>query len=567
MVNGEFIPYGGDSFYHARRILETIADPAGGFWEFDHRSYAPKGTWHVWPWLFDWGLAHITRAIMWFGGIGDPLAVLTYVPVLFVCINLGLLMGAAGLLGLPLWMRGLAGFAFAMSPLTLVLHMPGRIDHHFIEMTCVLATLYLGLNWLQRPTAIWVAPALGFVLGVAPGLQNGLFILQLPVLSALFVIWARRMERPQRPSVNRFTVALGLSTIAILLPSETFWDGQFFFYTLTGFHLLIAACTIFVAQFMTRRNPTPHNLVLLTVLGLLILVLLTPHLRAGTDFVSGENPTYKSIAEMANLFVFAQTKGLAETAQTYSLLLLTLPVTLLITLTWLFKSPAPERIFFALMVWGGAVLLLLSYRMSYFGSFALYLAPLMAIRVAIERKRRFTWVLGTFLALGYAGANVSAYPLLTRPTPIGGTFTYAWNRSIFPVLEEYCARNPGIVLAPPEVGHFITFHTTCSVLSNLMVLTPQQTEGVNLTKRLLFGVPPESVPSSHPEIKYVLVYGSISPAMNPGETPERTLPSNLFLQLLHGGKDSPHFEPLEQIDVVIGLRAATHAIKLFGVKH
>jgi len=56
LVDGHYIPVSNDSFYHARRILDTAANPAA-FYEFDNRINYPEGSWIVWPWGYDYLMA------------------------------------------------------------------------------------------------------------------------------------------------------------------------------------------------------------------------------------------------------------------------------------------------------------------------------------------------------------------------------------------------------------------------------------------------------------------------------------------------------------------------------
>ena len=81
--------------------------------------------------------------------------------------------------------------------------------------------------------------------------------------------------------------ALLLVTLAICLPSGPFRAGLFDFYTLSGFHLYVAAGTaafILLPTFLPRRTPQ------VIALALLALVTLLPMLGAldlGTSFLAG----------------------------------------------------------------------------------------------------------------------------------------------------------------------------------------------------------------------------------------------------------------------------------------
>ena len=50
---GEYIPMGNDSFYHAARMLDTAVGERG-FYQFDNRIHVPDGSWIPWPWAYDY---------------------------------------------------------------------------------------------------------------------------------------------------------------------------------------------------------------------------------------------------------------------------------------------------------------------------------------------------------------------------------------------------------------------------------------------------------------------------------------------------------------------------------
>ena len=148
----------------------------------------------------------------------------------------------------------IAGLAIALSPLTQFLYGVGQIDHHFAEHIFVLATIAAGLRWFSRPNDTRAAIMLGIVLGVAPAIHNGLFVLQVPVLATLFAMWTQGTRMPMRTTLQ-FAAALVLATLAVLIPSLPFRLGLFEFYTLSWFHLYIAAGSATVAALALAHLP------------------------------------------------------------------------------------------------------------------------------------------------------------------------------------------------------------------------------------------------------------------------------------------------------------------------
>ena len=53
LFEGDYIPMGNDSFYHARRMLD-VAVGKRGLYQFDDRIHVPDGSWVPWPWAYDY---------------------------------------------------------------------------------------------------------------------------------------------------------------------------------------------------------------------------------------------------------------------------------------------------------------------------------------------------------------------------------------------------------------------------------------------------------------------------------------------------------------------------------
>ena len=226
-VDQQFIPVGNDAFYHARRILDTAADPSA-FYQFDGRIHVPEGSWLVWPWAYDYLLGRLIGTV----AITNRMAMLAYIPVGWVYVNIGLLVAIAASLRLGPALTAIVALCMAASPLTQLLHGVGMVDHHYIELTFVLLVVWLGISWFDRPQKRYRSVLIGMALAVAPAFHTGLFILQLPLLVSLGVLWMRGWRLPME-SALLFAGSLAVGSVLILLPSGPFWDGQFFFYTLS----------------------------------------------------------------------------------------------------------------------------------------------------------------------------------------------------------------------------------------------------------------------------------------------------------------------------------------------
>ena len=95
-----------------------------------------------------------------------------------------------------------------------------------------------------------------------------------------------------------------------------------------------------------------------------------------------------------------------------------------------------------------------------------------------------------------------------------GVQTCALPIYVFPELEEACRRKPGLVLAGVNDGHWITFHTKCSVIGDVFLLTDQhmrkraETEALlRLAPELAFPVPPTHAARYRPSVGKDLILG------------------------------------------------------------
>ncbi|MFQ5609920.1 MAG: hypothetical protein ACE5F8_06580, partial [Woeseiaceae bacterium] len=232
VVDGQYIPVGNDSFYHARRIIDAAVG-SRGFYQFDELIHVPEGSWLNWPWAYDFLLAQALRVALWIRPDMQPMQFLAYVPVAWVLVNLGLLTLIAREAGLGVVPAAIGLLVFSLLPLTQNLHGLGLIDHHFIELTFVLATVYFGLRFFGSPGRSR-AIAIGAVLGSAVAFHNGLFLLQLPVLTCLLLLWLRGRTLPAQP-LRWLAAGLLGTTLLVVLPSAPFRDLQFEFWALSWF--------------------------------------------------------------------------------------------------------------------------------------------------------------------------------------------------------------------------------------------------------------------------------------------------------------------------------------------
>ncbi|WP_405230423.1 hypothetical protein [Lentisalinibacter sediminis] len=501
-VDGEYIPVGNDSFYHARRILDAAIGERG-FYQFDEMIHAPEGSLLTWPWAYDYLIAKALQLALLLEPALDPMKFVANVPVFWVIVNVGLLTLLTRELGLAVEWRVAAVLALALSPLTQLLHGQGIIDHHFIEMTFTLLAAWLGVRFLNEPENRASATILGVALGTAPAFHASLFILQMPLVAALFIWWVKGGSIPVR-SQKSLATSLVLATAAILSVSEPVHRGQFNFTTLSWFHLYAAAGTCLVTCLFSAYTYTVRRLIWLAGVVLLFVAPLVPTLMAAKGFMAGQTIGLERIEEVRSPFsMLIRENGLIRTLGLYGLVLLAAPVLLLAFLFRSLRGRSPAEIYFAVSCVFGLSLALLQFRFHPFAAAAfsagpaVLLSPILA-RLPLRRGLAAAVVItGVFIAF--------AIPLteqLFARHAVGLDPHYANTRKIYNTLSKACQQDPGVVLADSNDGHYIRFHTDCSVIVNNFLLTAQHGQKLSQARQLMRLRPAQLLDHELP-IKYV----------------------------------------------------------------
>ena len=503
IVDGQFLPVSNDSFYHARRIIDAAIGERG-FYQFDDMIHVPEGSWLNWPWAYDYLLAVALRLALLVRPDLQPMQFLAYVPVFWVFINTGLMTLVARAAGLGPVAAAVALLVFALSPLTQNLHGLGLIDHHFIELSFVLATVYAGQRFYSG-FASRDAVVLGTLLGVSVAFHNGLFILQVPVLAAGLLLWLRGTDLP-RERLQILAASLFGATLLAVLPSAPFRDLQFEFWTLSWFHLYVAFGSAVVLTYIGWHPFATRNLAVLAVIGVVMTAPLLAKLTAGAAFVSGGLDIIVNITEVESpLARLGKPGGLGYVTMLYSWLFFAAPLVLLHQAWRLYRSCDAATVFFAVISIFGIALMLSQYRLHPFGFWALIIGGLIGIE-AITQRFRLSRLVTTVVTLAIVAVAIQP-PLrnqLFARVPPGLDRDYAASVAIFPSLAKACATRAGAVLSYRDDGHPIRYHTDCSVVTNNFLITPFHRRKVAEADRYL-AMTPEQLVEAAPHVRYVFV--------------------------------------------------------------
>ncbi len=504
-VDGSYLPYGNDAFYHARRILDA-AFTESGLRQFDPMMHVPEGSWVPWSWAYDYLLAKYLQVATWLVPFADPMKLLVYVPVAWVCVNVALLLAIVSKVGLRLEFRAFTVAGFSILPITQVLHGVGSIDHHYMELTFVLLTFWLLLRWLSRPEDRIAAIVCGASFGIAQAFHHGLFILQLPMLATLFVLWLRG-SLPRVAEMRAAGVAVFVSTLLVALPSGPFLDLQFSLSTLSWFHVYVAGGTMALLFYMSSKRYERGSLYVMVAICLILAIAPSAQIWLGWLFLTGNLPIIVEITELTSPFgMITGGWGLMVTVGIYSGLLMLVPV-ILVACAWLAATDT-RPIHLAYGVFGvfGLCLLLAQYRLNYFGLCFLLSGPFYFVEkfIPVANSKRAVVALAAMLLFAFAFRAPLSGPLLLRH-PVAGDHLYDTIRPLFSAMRDECATEPGTVVASHQFGNYIRFHTDCGVISNNFGLTTQHLNKVNEANSLFF-LSPEKLAQQAPQVRYVLAF-------------------------------------------------------------
>lgn len=501
-IGGHAIPVGNDSFYHASRILDLLADPSS-LHEFDTRIHAPEGSLITWPWGYDFFMSVIARVGLALGLSSDAIAILDSVPVAFFPLLIALVMRLGRHLGLSKGATAVAAFATALFPFNQALYAVGNIDHHYAEQLFVVGSLVAVAAWFRHPQSPWRAAICGVVLGVASCIHNGLFVLQLPVDAAFLWMWLRRQPLPQ--NTPTFGVALILAALAISIPSQSFREMRFEFATLSWLHLYVATCSALTCVALSRLKFTAGRLVGLLILCAGLIAPLAGQIVAAGRFLNATVEGMQKIAEAQSPWQQASEGSVWDLARYYSLLIFVMPLTAVGCAWKLWKEADPSRTFFWIACLFGLAMVSTQLRLHYFGSYALYLPLILLVdqhfRSDAVKVRQALTVLALALLIAYLPGL--KFTLITPKIAANDPY-YALTYDIFPDFARECAQAPGIALATLDDGHFIRYHTKCSVIANNFLLTPLHEQKVR-EQAALMKLSPQELRTAAPFVSYVYV--------------------------------------------------------------
>ncbi|HTU68104.1 MAG TPA: hypothetical protein VMF52_19315 [Steroidobacteraceae bacterium] len=500
-VDQHYIPGNADAFYHARRILDSVMTGAPII-QFDPRIHVPEGSWITWPWGFDTLLARITAL---FGPFADENAasrVLMNIPVMAAPFAVAFVLLLARQLRLPTLYCAIALVAFGALPSIYSLFAVGNVDHHFAELLWLLMSLCATIRFFDATGTLAPGIVLGLVFGSAVAMQNGLFILQLVVLLPFAWRWLRGELLPGPRETRAFALSLVGATLLACVPSQPWQRGLFEFYTLSWFHVYIAVCTAGMVVLL-RARPFSRRALAVAVGGAVLAALpIVGTSLFAMRFVGGGLESVEGVIEAYSPYrVYAIYGPDWSTRYTSWLMWAAFPAWL-VNLYWAVRARDARLQVFAI----ASVLFLAMYQFQYrFGSLgvtSLLLTPLLVAHQLTDRWPARRWVLALSTLVLFVVSFVPTVQTWSVTWAKGGDPVYDRIRGVFPDLERACATTPGIALSAVSDAHWISFHTKCSVIGDVFLLTALHARKRVETETLL-DLSPADLLAKRPDVKYV----------------------------------------------------------------
>lgn len=502
-VGGHWIPVGNDSFYHARRILDLIADPSS-LHQFDPLVHVPEGSTLIWPWGYDYVMSLLVRAGLFLRASSDAMAILDHLPVITFPLALALMLSICRQLKVSVFGTLVAMLALVALPLNEGLYGVGHIDHHFAEQLFVLGAIAASLAWLAHPDSILRACVTALVFGFAPAIHNGLFIIQFPLVLAFFWAWVNSRDLPR--STPAFAVALVVVTLLAAAPSTALRAGEFQFYTLSWFHVFFAFCVGVVSTFMSRVALSKKSLAILAIAAIAALIPVVSQLLLADRFLSVSVEGAEDISEVMSLWQLASSRhSISAVTNDYSYLVLLVPATWALCVYHLWKSREARDSYFWFACLGGTILLTMMVRFHVFGTFALCLPWLMVLQERIAAGKLQASVANVVLLLMLVVACIPVLGELKTMKIAGMDPYYALTYDAYPDLAAECSRAPGVALSNLDDANYIRFHTGCGVIANNFLLTAFHEKKVREARALL-DTPAAELRARAPQVRYVFVH-------------------------------------------------------------
>ena len=301
-----------------------------------------------------------------------------------------------------------------------------------------------------------------------------------------------------------------VTTLLACLPSEPFRHGFFEFYTLSTFHLYIAIVVGVFSILLSQLAFSRRNLGLVCALAIVAMLPLGGMLYLAGAFVTGSLDTIAKISEAKSPYSLFIERGESDSTMYMSWLLLFMFPMMLVNLWWAWRRRDPLLQFVAVMSVFGLAFFQFQYRFNVFGLVPMLLTPLLVAKELV--------VGGPSRARAHRVRDHRGV-VRARVPPDRGAWQTTWALASHLSYSQHPAA-PGrafssfamngrvSVLADVEAGHWVRYHTSCSVIANVFLLTPQHAAKLAENESLML-LPPAQLLKQRHDLRYVLVFHAV----------------------------------------------------------
>jgi hypothetical protein len=483
LIDGRYHPWKYDSFYVAA-IVRDLVDNYPMLMQFDDRLQPLDGSAAIsFTWAYTLLMATLVVLTQFFVASLPTATILAFIPPLWGMINSLLFIAICRKIGLGILATALGAAGFALAPYIRDLHMIGNIDHHFMELTFILLIMFSFLNWIERPGCRRRAAFAGAVLGISVAFHVAMFVFYIPIALFFLVCWiGDRMEL--RKTVSAFSLAVLVATLVAVLPSAHFLSFKFNYFQISWFHLYWAVMFCGAVYYLHRRQYSPINLAILVGLLSIVSIPAIDNWRHGANFITASLPGFSQLNETYSIFtyLFSGEYQLVNAVYIYySGLLYALPFALILLARQVRLTPRPVLLYTLCACAFGAIFLFLQLRFKYHAPYVLLLPVLLMYQQYASESRHSQALIIVFFIICYVGPVAN---LATEQQP-GGEPGYKGLLPFYDLIVAQCEQHPGVLLAHPDEGHFLRYHTKCKIVSNNMLATAKDFEYRALGQKML----------------------------------------------------------------------------------
>ena len=195
----------------------------------------------------------------------------------------------------------------------------------------------------------------------------------------------------------------------------------------------------------------------------------------GTSFLTARLPGFEQLNETRSLFAYlfsGNYKLINVVYEYYSGLIYAVPFVLILLIRQVRLTPRPQLVYALCAFVLGAILLFLQTRFAYHASYVLLL-PILLLFQQYAAEIRYSRVLAIVALVAFYAGPVTK---LAVPQSPGGEPGYRNLLPFFDLVAKQCASQPGVLLAHPDEGHYLRYHTDCKILASNMLASERDFE-------------------------------------------------------------------------------------------